>query len=186
MVEVVTPGEDLGFEEEFSAGENTYVHGESGLVKSKILGYVLRDWSTRVAKVKPVKKIKYLVDKGDIVHASVIGFKDSVVIVNIFYNESKKVFIPTQTTGIILASRISGWRVKLHKEVFGYGDIIRAVTVEKGGPPYSLSTKGREFGVILAKCPRCSSVLVKRGPTLFCPSCKTKVKRKVSSRYLAT
>ncbi|MEM0376433.1 MAG: exosome complex RNA-binding protein Csl4 [Thermofilum sp.] len=186
MAEVVTPGENLGYEEEFSAGENAYVHSESGLVRSKILGYLLRDWNARVLKVKPVKKIKYLMDKGDIVHASVVGFKDTVVIVNIFFNESKNVFVPAQSTGIILASRISGWRVKLYKEVFGYGDIVRAVVVERGGPPYSLSTKGREFGVILAKCPKCSSTLVKRGPALICPNCKTRAKRKVSSKYIVT
>lgn len=186
MKEIVTPGEDLGYEEEFSAGENTYIHTESGLVRSKVLGYPLKNWNDRVVAVRPLKNIKYLIDKGDIVHASVIGFRDSVVVVNIFYNETKNVFIPTQTTGIILASKVSGWRVKLYKEVFGYGDIVRAVVAEKGGPPYSLSTKGREFGIILARCPTCSSILMKRGPVLVCSNCKVRVRRKLSSKYAVT
>lgn len=180
------PGEELSYEEEFSGGKNTYKDTLSGIIRSKVIGYILRDWSKREVSVKPLKKNRYAVDKGDIVHALVSGFRDSVVIVNIFYNESKNTFIPAQTTGIILAAKISSWRVKLHKEVFGYGDVVRAVVAEEGGPPYSLSTRGREFGVILAKCPACSSILVRRGPVLLCPTCKTRVKRKISSRYFVT
>lgn len=182
--ELLVPGEKVSYEEEFSAGVNTYVDPSTGEVRAKVIGYAVRNWASRSASVKPLKSIKYLLDVGDVVHAIVTGFKDSVVVVSIFYNESKRMFIPSPLTGIILAARISSWRVKLHKEVFGYGDVIRAFVAEKGGPPFSLSTRGREYGVILAKCPVCSAPLVKRGPTLVCTNCKARVKRKVSSHYM--
>ncbi len=184
--EVLTPGEPIGYEEEFAAGANTYVDPSTGEVRAKVVGFAARDWASRFALVKPAKSIRYSIDAGDVVHAVVIGFKDSVVIVNIFYNETRKAYIPSPFTGIILAARISSWRVKLHKEVFGYGDVVRAYVVERGGPPFSLSTRGRDFGVILARCPNCSSPLVKRGPILVCMNCGKRVKRKVSSHYLLT
>lgn len=180
------PGEHLGFEEEFIAGRNAYVDHDTGELRAKVIGIVARDWSNRSIDVNPVKTPKYLVRAGDIVHAIVYGIKDSLVITQIFYIENKKIQLLVPITGIIPAAYISSWRTSPYKDVFGYGDIVRAVVVEEAGPPYVLSTKGREFGVILAKCPRCLASMVKRGMVLLCPQCKAKAKRKLSTRYTKT
>jgi len=180
---LATPGEQLGFEEEFAAGMNTYVDHSTGELRAKVIGVIVRDWRSRTLTVKPVKITKYSVKPGDIVHAVVTGFKDSLIIMQIFYIENKKTQLLTPITGILPAANISSWRASPYKDVFGYGDIVRVVIVEEAGPPYLLSTKGREFGVLLARCPRCLTPMVRRGGVLLCPHCRAKAKRKISSRY---
>jgi len=184
--QLVTPGEQLGFEEEFVAGMNTYVDRSTGELRAKVVGTTVRDWRSRTLAVKPVKTSRYSIKAGDIVHAVVSGFKDSLVITQVFYIENKKTQLLTPLTGIIPIANISSWRSPPYKDAFGYGDIVRAVVVEEAGPPYVLSTKGREFGVILAKCPRCLALMVKRGGVLLCPQCRVKAKRKISTRYAKT
>ncbi len=184
--QLVTPGERLGFEEEFAAGTNTYADHSTGELRAKVVGITVRDWRSRILAVKPLKTPKYLIKSGDIVHAVVTGFKDSLVILQIFYIERGGVQLLTPLTGILPAANISSWRSSLYKDVLGYGDIVRAVVIEEAGPPYILSTRGREFGVILARCPRCLTPMVKRGGVLLCPRCRAKAKRKISSRYVKT
>lgn len=179
--DVKIPGDPLGVEEEYLPGSGVYV--EDGYLKAKFLGRVHADIIHRILELKPVKAKVLPLNPRDIVYASVEFIRDPVAHVKIFYVENKNALLQPPVSGVLTISNVSASRVKSLYAVIGYGEVIRAYVAEPGGPPYLLSIKGREFGVILARCPRCLTPMKLRGLRLVCPACKTKAKRKISSRY---
>ncbi|MEM3963524.1 MAG: RNA-binding protein, partial [Pyrobaculum sp.] len=65
----------------------------------------------------------------------------------------------------------------------GIGDYIRAKVVSTYGPPIIVSIRGPTYGAVLSRCPKCGTVLKRRGMTLYCPNCSTEVKRKLAVGY---
>ncbi len=181
--EYVIPGEILGIIEEFLPGENVYVRNDDGTLRSKVVGKTAKNKKLHIIVVSPSKRVG-LLKKGDVVYGYIDGIKDVIAFVKIFYIENANKLLLKPLTGILHVQNVSSERVKSIYNVYSYGDIIKAHVAEDGGPPYVLSTIGREYGVILARCPRCMTILKKRGYTLVCPACKTKVKKKVSLHYL--
>lgn len=179
----VIPGEILGVIEEFIPSENVYVKEDDGTIRSKVVGKTVKNRELHVIAVSPTKRVE-LLRKGDVVYGYIDGIKDVIAFVKIFYIENANKILLKPLTGILHVQNVSSERVKSIYNAYSYGDIIRAHVAENGGPPFILSTVGREYGVILARCPRCMSVLKKKGYTLFCPVCKTRVKKKISLRYL--
>ncbi|PLJ77751.1 exosome complex RNA-binding protein Csl4 [Infirmifilum sp. NZ] len=181
--DVVVPGDILGVEEEYLAGSGVYL-GEDGYLKSKLLGRVHMDQLHHLIEVKPSKESPLPLRTGDVVYATVDLIRDPVAYLKIFYVENRGSEIYPPVSGVLTISNVSTSRVKTLYEVIGYGDVLRARVDEPGGPPYLLSIKGREFGVIIARCPKCLTPLRLRGLHLVCPSCRSRAKRKVSSKYV--
>ncbi|QOJ78164.1 exosome complex RNA-binding protein Csl4 [Infirmifilum lucidum] len=181
--EAVIPGDKLGVEEEYLAGGGVYVDSD-GYLKSKLLGLVNIDQVHHIIDVKPYKESKLPLRQGDTVYAVVDLIRDPVAYLKIFYIESRNVEVFPPVSGILTISNVSTSRVKTLYAVIGYGDILRAFIIEPGGPPYLLSIKGREYGVVTARCPKCLTPLRLKGMHLVCPACKTKAKRKISIKYV--
>jgi exosome complex component CSL4 len=182
---VVVPGEEIATIEEYLPGRNAFQDPYTGMVRSKKLGRACLDIKSHIAEVEGFKFHKNLLSKDEIVYAVVERFEDPIAVLKIFYSETKKALIAPPVTGILHVMNASNSRVRLLSDIFGYGDVIRAYVSEEGGPPFYLSTRGRNFGVILAKCPRCMTPMRKRGILLYCPSCGYKMRgRKTSLHYL--
>ncbi|AKG39034.1 MAG: exosome complex RNA-binding protein Csl4 [Infirmifilum sp.] len=179
--DIVVPGDALGVEEEYLPGYGVYVDG--GYLKAKLVGTPQLDMIHRVLELKSVKRTALPLSPKDIVYASVEFIRDPVAYVRIFYVENKKTELQPPVSGVLTVSNISSSRVKSLYDVIGYGDILRAYVAEPGGPPYLLSIKGREYGVLVARCPKCLTPMKLRGLRLVCPACRAKARRKTSSKY---
>lgn len=177
----VVPGDMLGVIEEFIPSDNAYVH--SGDVRAKIVGRPSVDINKHEAGVTRAKEVP-VPREGDVVQAVVTLVRDAVVHVDIFYNETKKTSYAIPFRGVIHISEASNEGLRSFYGVFGYGDVVRA-KVLTGKPPYMLSTRGPDYGLIVARCPRCMALLKKKGLWLYCSNCrKTFRKRKVSRLYM--
>jgi len=179
---VVMPGDYLCVEEEFLPGPWTYVD-DNGVVRSLIVGTPVFDYTTRRVSVKPLKRRIMLPKQGDNVVGVVSAVKEDVAVVKVIgfdiYNPLKN-----PITGLLHISQISETRIDSVYDAVRMGDLIRA-RVLNNYVPLLLSIKDPKYGVILAYCSKCGSVLVKKGETLVCPSCGSTERRKVSIDYLA-
>jgi len=179
--EVLVPGEVIGVIEEFIPRENVYV--TDGFIKSLVLGIPLYDIKEHVVSVKPVKGNKPLIPRlNDIVYSQVTRIKESTAFTSIFEIEGKGC-LQVPFTGILHISQISSSYVKSIYDVIRIGDVIRARVVSKRGPPFHISTRGKDMGVVYALCPLCVRPLKRRGVHLLCPSCRRVSKRKLSELY---
>ena len=178
---LVLPGEVIAVIEEFVASSNTYELG--GNIISKVVGLVRADLENKEVWVEPVPRGKPLLPSlNDNVYATVTSIRSPAVTVDIFEVEGKGV-LNHPLTGVLYLSNISTSRVKDVYEVMRVGDVIRARVIKAKGPPYLISTKGKDYGVILAFCPHCLSPLTLKGYNLYCKNCRANFKRKVSSLY---
>jgi len=179
---VVVPGETLGVIEEFIPIDNIYT--QNGYLISSIVGRPSYNLKEHTLSVIPLKANKPLVPKkNDIVYAQVIRVKENIAFLAIYEIEGKGV-IQVPFSGILYIAHISSTFIKDIYDVVRLGDIIRAKVISNRGPPFMVTTKGREFGVVYALCPYCMTPLRKRGLYLYCMKCKRTSKRKVSSLYL--
>lgn len=176
----VVPGDEIGVIEEYVPSTGVYVH--SGFVRAKSVGIVKTDASKHEAAVIQARDV-LLPRFGDVVYAVVTGVRDAVVYLDIFYNETRNASYAVPFRGVLHVSEASNERLRSTYEVFGYGDVVRANVISRK-PPYMLSTRGPEFGLVLVRCPRCMTPLRRRGLWLYCPVCKrTHKRKKVASRY---
>ena len=175
---IVLPGEELGVIEEFIPLRNTYV--TNGVIRAKVVGALQADVLRHEVGVDEARRA-ILPREGDVVYAIVSGFRDVVCYLDIYYNESRNLVYAPPYRGVLHVSEISSSRVRSVIEVFGYGDVVRARVIS-GKPPFLLSTKGFEFGVVYAKCPRCMNILRKRGLWLYCSNCRRVYRRRKISR----
>ena len=177
--EVVTPGDAISVIEEYFPGKNTYIL--DGEIIAKLVGQVMANYEKRTISIKEASKVKMPL-KGEKVYAIVTKIRDVSISLDVFYIETRSVLLYPPLSGSIHKMNISSEYFKSAYEAYGYGDIIKArVLISR--IPLILSTKGREYGVILARCPSCMRYLRKRGFSLYCPKCKKTIRRKVSSHY---
>jgi len=176
----VVPGDEVGVIEEFVPATGTYVR--DGFVRAKTVGALKVDALKHEISIAQAREVP-LPRFGDVVYAVVTGLRDSVVYLDVFYNETRNATYAVPFRAILHISEASNERLRSTYEVFGYGDVVRAVVISRK-PPYMLSTRGTELGIVLARCPRCMTPLRKRGLWLYCPTCrKTHKRRKVASRH---
>lgn len=179
---IVVPGELVAVIEEYFPGSNTVEI--DGNIKSLILGRVEIDLDKRVIHVKPIFPVKPLIPRpGDTVYVRVNTIRDGIVAAGDIIEIEGKGLLSRPFTGILHVTNVSTSYVKDLNDVLRPGDIIRAKIIGFGGPPYHLSIKGRDYGVILARCNFCLGILRLRNQQLYCPSCKVTPKRKTSSYY---
>ena len=178
---VVVPGEELGVIEEYVPLSNTYV--EDGVIRAKVVGELRADALRHEVEVLEARRAS-LPREGETVYAVVTGMRDVIGYLDIFYNEDTGSEYVPPYRGVIHISEISSSRVRSISEIFGYGDVVRARVISSK-PPFLLSTKGFEYGIVFARCPRCTTPLKKRGLWLYCYACKKVYRRrKVSRLYL--
>lgn len=178
---VVTPGEIIAVIEEFFAGRNAYV--SDGYIIARRLGRIVADMKDRVIDVSPLKTIP-IPQKGETVYGVVTSIRDPLATIDVFYVEDRNKPLPYHFSGLLHATNVSSSYVKTLYNVVGYGAVVRAKVIEGGALPLELSLKGRDYGVIYAKCAYCMRPLRKRELSLYCPSCRASFRRKVSSRYM--
>jgi len=179
-ISIVVPGERVAVIEEYFASDNTYV--SEGDIIAKVVGRVVADYEDRKIRVVGFKRAP-LPKKGESVYAVVTRIKDISATLSVFYIEDRKLELLPPITGILHVLNISTTYVRNIYDALGYGDIVRAQVIVERPPPVILSLRGREYGVIYAKCPYCMRPLKKRGFTLYCFNCRKNVKRKIAAQY---
>lgn len=144
------PGQRLTVEEEYAAGQHTFVD-EEGNVVSSMSGEVLFDEDGREVQIVP-KNPNHGLDVGSIVLGRVQLVKDAVVILNIGYAEKdgqpRTIYDTSAVLGVARASREF---VRSLKEHFSIGDFVRAKV--SGITPYSIevSTNEKGLGKVLSR-----------------------------------
>ncbi|MEN3000139.1 MAG: exosome complex RNA-binding protein Csl4 [Acidilobaceae archaeon] len=182
---LVLPGDSLGIEEEYVPGENVYTDS-SGHLRASIMGRSVYDNKSKVVAVLGKKRVQF-----PPIGSSVVGIVSSVrsdfVTVELYgvlslsptvrwVSELQSVY-----TGLLPVWQIAGEYVKDVFEYFRVGDVISAKTLSST-PPFHLTTKPPQYGVVYALCSRCLSVMEPLSQkTMKCPACGNVEGRKVSS-----
>jgi exosome complex component CSL4 len=183
--EVVTPGAELGVEEEYIGNEGTY-YDEEGKIRASVMGIVKYNRSARTVSVVPFKRPLYP-KQGSNVLGLVTNVHRDLVVVEVYAEVrlQPRFSVVGEYQGIFLAgiplSQVSEEYVKDIYDYYRIGDVIVARVISRG-PPLTLSTRGPLYGVIYAQCSRCGAPLVATSQnTMKCPRCNNVEKRKVSS-----
>jgi len=178
----VTPGDPLYVIEEYLPGPGSY-SDEKGWVRAAQIGRLIIDQSQRIVYVKQVLNKPFVPRSGDIVLGIVTGVSDDIAFLDIFQIEGK-ISKSTSFDGIIHISQVSEQYIETMYEAMRPGDVVRA-KVLNNNPPFQLTTKGPQFGLILGLCSKCGSILKRQqNNMLICPNCGRIEKRKVSIKYI--
>ncbi len=177
------PSDILAVIEEFMPGEGTY-SDEKGFIRSARLGYVYKDKIFKVVSVKHPLGKPFIPKQGMIVLGVVTSVKEDLVFVDIIADKDGKMF-SGKFTGIIHLSQASKVFIKTIEDAFKLSDIVLAKVLTDRIPPYQLTTKPPELGVIAAMCSKCGEIMIRKDEnTLLCPRCGNVEKRKVAASYL--
>lgn len=178
----VLPGDFLGTSEEFLVGDGVYEEG--GRIYSALPGVLLVDMRERKVSVFPKTNTIPIPKNGDIVIGQVVEVKEHVVLVEVVRLKGREDReLPVLALGGIHISQAKDAYISDFSREFRPGDIIRSqVTGIKGGA-LQLSTTGKEFGVIKAKCSKCKVPLVSKENHLECPNCRQIETRKLAIDY---
>jgi len=182
---LVLPGDLLAVIEEYLPGEGTYVFEEAGEIRAAITGYPFIDMKTRKLNVKPAGRTPRIPRRGSIIHGYVSMVpREDLALVRMVGDERMR-RLSGSFTGVLHISQASEKYVNSIYQVVRLGDLIRA-HVLSSKPPYILSIKLPQFGVVVAFCSQCGAILEKRPGShlLVCPRCGNKEARKVSTYYM--
>ncbi len=178
--ELVTPGQELCVEEEFIAGEGTYV--DRGVVRAAVLGIVEINLNSYTISVKPVKYPSVIRSKS-VVIGKVIGMREELAYIKAALTEQD--FKRRKSYTVLLHVSQLGVQ-KFVKSMYDYlriGDLVK-LKVLNDKPIYVGTLKGNKLGVILAYCSNCGSELYLEDDKLVCPKCGNVEQRKISPDYL--
>ncbi|MGB9728663.1 MAG: exosome complex RNA-binding protein Csl4 [Thermoprotei archaeon] len=159
---IYMPGTPVGVIEEFLPGEGLIE--DNGYIYTIGTGEVELDLSSRIARLRPIKKP--LIPKiNDIVIAVILDHnKDHANVKIIGIEKSRESIIDVELDGLLLLrSR------KNPLEIRNY-DIIRA-KVTADTIPLVLEINDKKLGLIYALCPQCPGELVIKGKKIVCSQC---------------
>jgi exosome complex component CSL4 len=177
----VTPGDSLGFSEEFMPGE--WAYEEDGSIFAAVAGTVETDMKDRKINVIPKVSTPPMIKDSDIVIGSIWDVKGQLAIVSILKIKGVDRGLPGNVRGAVHISKArEGYVSDLSREFSG-GDIIMAKVVEAAREPVELTTAGKELGVVKAFCSRCGGAMEPFKNGLRCTECKRVESRNVSSEY---
>ena len=179
---IVFPGDELAVSEEYIAGEGTL--DERGKIYASTVGIVELDSKERVLRVKAFNP-PITLKNGDDVIAVVSGTRESMGTADVVQVEGKKRSVSGDTNGSIHVSKVSSSYTKSVKGEFYIGDIIRAKVISTD-PSLQLATTGKRYGVLKGFCTQCRIPMIRKGNTLYCESCDSTDRRKISSDYGGT
>jgi len=179
---LVFPGDELAVSEEYIAGEGTL--DERGKIYASTVGIVELDSKERVLMVKAFNP-PITLKNGDDVIAVVSGTRESMGTADVVQVEGKERSVSGDTNGSIHVSKISSGYTKSVKGEFYIGDIIRAKVISTD-PSLQLATTGKRYGVLKGYCTECRIPMIMKGNALYCESCESTDRRKISSDYGST
>lgn len=178
---LVFPGDVVAIAEEFVAGPGTYE--ENGEVHAAWLGEVELDTREFVARVKPRTPTPIMLRPDDVVIGIIHEMRSSMSIVDVVARaDALDREIAGDTNGTLHIAKAADHYLERFDDAFRRGDIIKA-RVLSVDPSLQLTTKGPEFGVVKAYCPRCRRGMDVRGNGLACPECDWKESAKLSADY---
>jgi len=180
----VFPGEPLCTVEEFMPGEGVYV--DDGYIRAARFGQVEVDLVARRISVKPVSMKPRLPKRNSIVYGAVYAIpRDELALVKIFADERMIPYNGSFSGVLHILQVVDAPGGKSMYDFVRPGDFIRA-TVLSSSPPYMLSIKKSQDGVILAYCSVCGAPLyrVPGSPRLTCMRCGNEEQRRVSPLYI--
>lgn len=179
--EIVFPGDELGVAEQFMPGDGTYE--EDGKVYAARIGEAELDPESFSATVEPRTTVPATLEISDLVIGRVISLKKSFVSVEIKAKAAEPAReLPEADRGTLHISKISKDYVDQIEDAFRVGDIIRARVIDVD-PSVQLLTKDDGHGVLLARCPKCRTVMETKGEGLVCPDCEWKSRAKLAADY---
>jgi exosome complex RNA-binding protein Csl4 len=194
MNDFVTPGEKVATEEEFAAGNNTYV--EEGIIYSSVIGNVEK--ANGSVEVHPAGREIKIIDRDMLIIGTVTDDVKSVIFVKIDdINVGSKDFLALKDGKIIVdrprpprfggggGGRDNRFSHEKPMKSCGVGDTIIARVQYNDKDAYTLSLNGRETGVIYARCELCGTEGMKMEGSnlLVCADCGHKETRKISELY---
>ncbi|MCE4616149.1 MAG: exosome complex RNA-binding protein Csl4 [Aeropyrum sp.] len=180
------PGDEIAGIEEFLPGEGVYVDEVDGVIRAAVVGRAYLDMSSRVAYVKPARKME-VAGLHDEVVGMVTGVRSDLVFVDIYgvVRLSPKprwlYELDAPSSAAIPISQVADEYVKEIDEYYRLSDWIVGKIVSKH-PPYTLTTVDPKYGVLYARCGKCGTLLeYQSNRSLKCPKCGNVEKRKVSA-----
>lgn len=178
----VIPGEFLGTEEEYLAGEGTYIEGES--IRASVCGTLLeQNRRLSVAHGTPLRAYGV----GSIIIGRVENIVEPIALVSMqmggALEQADERFGDNPDYAVLHASMIKRGYVRNVRDEYRIGDIIRAKIVDMRNGEMRLSTDSEELGAIKAFCSKCRHPLRQEGRLLKCEQCKATENRKLAKDY---
>jgi exosome complex component CSL4 len=179
----VSPGEFIGTEEEFAAGEGTFTDAK-GNIYAAVFGSVSIS-KDKVASVKGACAVPKTLRKGSIVYGRVEEIFEPVALLSIQPTESGcERCSPVEGYSVLHASRVKRSYVEMIHDEMRIGDIVKAVVDEvRTSGEVMLSTKEPGLGVVKAFCSRCRAPLALKKGRLECERCGSVERRHLSNEY---
>ena len=176
MAQIVLPGDQLGFSEEFVAGSGAFE--KDGVLYAAVPGEKSEDATARTVGVAARKTIRSL-KQGDVVYGVIEDLMETIAIVR-FEAVAQGSLQPVSGTesAYLRVSEILPAYVESIRDYIRTGDIIRARVLEVKNLGTYLTLKGREFGVVKAFCSRCRSELQASSRFFVCAKCGNRESRK--------
>ncbi|MCX8196960.1 MAG: exosome complex RNA-binding protein Csl4 [Candidatus Micrarchaeota archaeon] len=178
----VVPGEFLGVQEEYLAGEGTFIEGET--IRAAVCGSVSeKDRKISVAHEIPLRAFGI----GSTIIGRVENIVEPVALVSMRISgsltEEDERFGENPDYAILHASMIKKGYVRNVRDEYKIGDIIRAKIVDMRNGEMRLSTDAEELGVIKAFCNKCRHPMRLEGRILKCEKCRNIDNRKIAKDY---
>lgn len=182
---VKLPGEVLAEIEEYIPGEGTYVDPQ-GRIRSSGVGVLKIDESFKIISLKARRRWRE-VPVGASVLAIVTSLKHDAVVAEIYgvlqlgSTPRWSYELDSPRAALLQISQMVGEYVKDINDYYRVGDVILAKVIG-AVPPFHLSTKAPQYGVIYAHCSKCMSLMEPvSSKTMKCPVCGNAEQRKVSA-----
>jgi len=174
-VSFVLPGEIVCVEEEALPSGYMYNDGK-GYLRSHIVGVAVLNKYKKTASVKPLAKRGLTLKQGVIVEGLVFSVHEDVAVVRIYRADNARV----NATGLLHISQISSEYVTDMQDYVRPSDTVKA-RVLNNTPPYLLTIKEPQLGVIHAYCGSCGEELYLTSTgILTCNNCGRVERRKVA------
>ena len=181
---LVYPGEFLGYEEEFLAGNNAFSDDE-GRIYSDSVGFKNEDAEGHEVSVESMKKELRILEKGCIVLGVVSLVKMHGVVIELKSAELNGVKrVVHDRMASLAVFNISREYVKSTEDMFRVGDIVKARVIDVSNYGIELETKAPEFGVVKAFGIKSRMPLHLIAGNLRDPLTGATETRKISSEYL--
>ncbi len=181
--EIAITGQYLGVVEEFLPDkDSTYI--ENGEIFSTKTGTVSIDEKKREIEIEThQEQDRKTVKIGDIVIGTILFLRKFSVGIN-FFTINNKLHFNSSYMGNIHVSQISNKYIEKISDAFQITDIIRAKVIAENSGEYTLSTVGKNLGVIHTDCAICGTKQKKIGyDKLKCPRCGNFEKRILTDDY---
>lgn len=181
--EIVATGQYLGVVEEFLPDKKT-TFIKKGQIYSTKTGEVSINNEKHEIEIKTFQEDKRkIVNLGDIVIGTILFLRKYSVGLS-FYTINNKLHFNSSYMGNIHVSQISNKYIEKIQDAFQITDIVRAKVVEENSGEFTLSTVGKNLGVIHSDCAICGTKQTKVGfNKLKCSRCGNFEKRVLSEDF---